>query len=238
MPIHPLSLPPCKLTIKRSHRSTVPLVWREVYGTAVLMLVASRLLLVRTAADGDATPSSALVSCMKLLDLGIMMGGPRTQPLLHSAVSETERIVALAGSHSSATAAGDERRPWKRQRNEPQGNEHMSTARSAQLPLPPPMDRAVCMAVPRRSLPPLEVFLQQHMKRRHPVVLTNAMRDWPAMTPISTSGSELVGGLGEEHVSLSCHLSHSHSVTRLMSLQIREATTSHCGSVDGLTCGT
>lgn len=221
------------------------LVWREVYGTAVLMLVASRLLLARTAAGGDTALPSALASCMKLLDLGIMMGGPRTQPLLHSAVSETERIVALAaGTHSSAaSAAGDEGRPPpKRQRNEAQGSERTSAAGSARLPLPlplpPRMGRAVSAAVPRRALPPLEAFLQQHMNRRHPVVLTNAMGDWPAMMPISTSGSELAAGSGEEHVSTSCLAPCSRQLTRLMSAQVHEAISSHSGRVDGLTCGT
>jgi hypothetical protein len=161
------------------------------------MLVASRLLLAPPTATSDATaPPGALASCMKLLDLGIMMGGPRTQPLLHSAVAEAEHIVASEAAHTtvSATTPQEEGQPSKRQRSESVTREHSSTARSAQLPLPPQMEHALLTVVERRSLPPLEVFLQHYMKSRRPVVLTNAMRDWPAMTPISTSGSDTIAG--------------------------------------------
>lgn len=146
------------------------------------MLVASRLLLVSISSETDNGPSSGLVSCMKLLDLGIMMGGPRTQQLLHSAVVEIEQLVT--------PRLRDGKRAAKRQRGECERRELTTTARPAQgcqLTLPPRMMCASVAEIQRISLPPLEVFLQQHMKSRRPVILTKAMSDWPAMTPISPS---------------------------------------------------
>ena len=156
------------------------------------MLVASRLLLAPSTAISDTTaPPPNLASCMKLLDLGIMMGGPRTQPLLHSAVAETEQIVGSKSEYTTvfATVPQEEGRLSKRQRSETATRGPTSTARLAQLPLPPRMMHALVTPIARRSLPPLEVFFQQHMRSRRPVVLTNAMREWPAMMPISSSGS-------------------------------------------------
>ena len=109
------------------------------------MLAACRLLLAAAVAapSAAARPAAnpATIGCIKLLDLGIMMGGPKSQPTLLAAMAETERIVTEPVPEASSA----EVRPSKRQR---QAIAYDQTA--GQLSLPPRMAHATVSQVQRR----------------------------------------------------------------------------------------
>ena len=203
----------------------VSLTWRELYGTATLQMAACKLLLVRRAFGAEAGEGneemwqSELLACIKLLDMGIMMGGPFTQPTLAYAMAECERLHQAPAAHAVRPAGETAKRlqgggcqqglpAAKRQRGLPQepsvqtdemgenhqerdgdsgGDAPLPTASAptvGALPLPPKMEHARACQLRRRSLPPLEAFLKEHMQMRAPVVITNGMQEWPAMRPL------------------------------------------------------
>ena len=192
--------------------------WRELYGTATLWQAACKMADAGAGAGaaGEQTWRSELLACIKLIDMGIMMGGPLTQPTLAYAMAECERLIkapnALPAEHPHKPAGETAKRlqgsqgmpAAKRQRGPSQeppskSEEVREIQRELErdgvsgdsagpavsgLPLPPRMEHASVCQLRRRSLPPLEAFLKEHMQMRAPTVITNAMREWPAMRPL------------------------------------------------------
>ena len=158
--------------------------WREFYGTAVLMVAACRW---RLAVHGRARIPT-LRRIAKIIDLGLMMAGPKVQPALATAMHELEtelrrHVGAQSAVTSDATAKHDSRSQRKRQfvsLGEPPAHRPLDAP-----PLPPRLASARVTALQRRVLPPLQDFLENHLITREPVVVQGAMVDWPALRPIS-----------------------------------------------------
>ena len=80
--------------------------WREFYGTAVLMVAACRW---RFAVKGRARIPT-LRRIAKIIDLGLMMAGPKVQPALATAMHELEtelrrHVGARGGPRSDGGAS-------------------------------------------------------------------------------------------------------------------------------------
>eukprot|EP00741_Cyanophora_paradoxa_P012322 tig00000169_g11907.t1 len=147
--------------------------WRETYALGTLVRVLATFLPVATALDGasggGAGAKAACVEAMRLVDMGLMMGGPRH----HAPLEEAARVI----------------QDWWGKRDGAQEEEagaHGATAPAGRLLVPGDASEAPEIAperaVPRMEAPHMDAFRTGVLAAQRPAVLTGAMEHWPALT--------------------------------------------------------
>lgn len=165
--------------------------WRDAYALSCLHL----------AAHHDARDA------LRVLDMGLLMGGRLLKPRLHSAISQAqqrlsvEEIKSSSGPFPSHDDDGhdddDGACPFLTSTLEkatPFASSHLSSS-SKNLKEKLPRGSLSCEEVTRRVLLTVEDFLCKFFIQCLPVIITNAMTHWPAMTKWRNMGylMEVVG---------------------------------------------
>eukprot|EP01116_Phalansterium_solitarium_P025471 TRINITY_DN9767_c0_g1_i1.p1 TRINITY_DN9767_c0_g1~~TRINITY_DN9767_c0_g1_i1.p1 ORF type:complete len:436 (+),score=80.29 TRINITY_DN9767_c0_g1_i1:913-2220(+) len=150
----------------------VPMVWREVFSFGALL----KALTEACRRDYGAA--------MKTLDLALLMGSPKPEwqeraqafiAALSAAVSADSKASLLA---SAAFANESDESEGPATIGPPEQLEDEPGPKRPKLAAD---DEPLGVAVPRVSAPSMEQFYRAYMKPQRPVVITDAMKHWPAL---------------------------------------------------------
>ncbi|CAI5956230.1 unnamed protein product [Closterium sp. NIES-64] len=151
----------------------VHVAWRDAYALTCLAMATAN---AATAVAAPTTTSNrSLPACLRLLDLGLMLGGNLFHAAINSAVGEMDARVVERGGGGGAD--GGDGRDGEGGR----GNERGDGEEEKNPPIPLPPHSFTSLPMPRAHLPSLERFLQSYMQAGVPVVLTGVIGHWPAV---------------------------------------------------------
>ncbi|KAK6983765.1 lysine-specific demethylase 8 [Biomphalaria glabrata] len=162
----------------------VPMCWRQVYSLVSVIKALSESALL-----SDSSRNIDHMTILKTCDMGLLMGAPILNNILARMSREFQEAFGILGKwkrektdEDSLDFTQEKKQKCEDPKTTNDSSERKDETASDFISLPPPIKTQKTREVPRCSCPSVEMFQAMFHDPRHPVIITDAIGYWPALT--------------------------------------------------------